>query len=98
MKNSTVIAADNAKNVFQYVQFKNGQQVGRNRPCNRARFEQLIVNSKPMKLIMETCSGAQHWARLAQSHGHQVVLIPPKVVWAYRQGQKTDANDAMPIL
>lgn len=97
MKNSTVIAADIAKNVFQYVQFKNGTQTSKNKPCTRARFEQLIVSSKPMTLVMETCTGAQHWARLAKSHGHQAVLIPPKVVWAYRQGQKTDANDTMAI-
>lgn len=50
-----------------------------------------------MTLVMETCGGAQHWARLAKRHGHKVVLISPKFVKGFRQGQKTDANDAVAI-
>jgi transposase len=97
MNNRTVIAADIAKNSFQCVNFINGKQVTKNRAFNRSRFEKLITRAKPMKLVMETCSGAQHWGRLAKSHGHDVVLIAPKFVSGFRQGQKTDANDAVAI-
>jgi len=97
MNNRTVIAADIAKSVFQCVKFKQGQQVGKNKAYKRAEFESLIVKSHPSILVMETCTGAQHWARLARQHGHEVILIPPRVVTPYRHGQKTDANDAMAI-
>jgi transposase len=97
MTNRTVIAADIAKNVFQCVEFKNGHQVKKSRSYKRQAFGQLLRTHKPMRLVMETCSGAQHWARLAERCGHETILIPPKVVSPYRQGQKTDANDAMAI-
>ena len=97
MKKNTVIAADIAKNVFECVKFENDKQVGNNRRLKRARFENMILTMKPCKLVMEACSGAQHWARLAKAHGHTVVLIHPKLVAGYRQGQKTDANDAIAI-
>lgn len=94
MNNRTVFSADIAKNVFQCVQFKNNRQIGKNKAYKRAQFAKLITQSKPGKLVMENCSGAHHWSRLAKLHGHEVVLIPPGVVTPYRQGQKTDANDA----
>ena len=97
MNNRTVISADIAKNVFQCVQFKNDKQVGKNKAYKRDQFAKLIMTSNPGKLVMETCSGAQHWCRLAKEYGHEVVLIPPRVVTPYRQGQKTDANDAPAI-
>jgi len=97
MNNRTVIAADIAKNVFQCVQFKNSQQIGKNKAYKRNDFIRLITQSKPSVFVMETCSGAQHWARLAKKHHHEVVLIAPRIVAGYRQGQKTDANDALAI-
>jgi transposase len=97
MRDRIVIAADIAKNVFECVKFKNDQQVGKNKRYKRAQFSQLLTSKEAFTLVMETCSGAQHWARLAKQHGHTVILIPPKVVTPYRHGQKTDANDAMAI-
>ena len=46
---------------------------------------------------MESCGGANYWARFVQSHGHEVMIIPPRQVKPFRTGQKTDANDAMAI-
>jgi len=97
MTHRTVIAADIAKNSFQCVQFTNDQQSSKNRAYTRRQFENLITRPKPMKLVMETCGGAQHWARIAKQHGHEVVLISPRFVKGFRQGQKTDANDAVAI-
>ena len=97
MKDRTVIAADIAKNVFECAFFKNDQQVGKVKRYKRAQFISLLNTHKHYKLVMETCSGAQHWARLAIMQGHQAVLIPPKLVAGHRQGQKTDANDALAI-
>ena len=97
MKDRTVIAADIAKNIFECVKFKNDCQVGKVKRYKRNQFSQLLVSREKFTLVMETCSGAQHWARLARQYGHEAILIPPKVVSPYRQGQKTDANDAMAI-
>jgi transposase len=66
MTNRTVIAADIAKTVSQCVEFRNGQQVKKNRSYKCQAFEQLLRTHKPMRLVMETCGGAQHWARLAE--------------------------------
>jgi transposase len=97
MKDRIVIAADIAKNVFECVKFKNDRQVGKVKRYKRDQFGKLLISREKFTLVMETCSGAQHWARLARQHGHKVILIPPKVVSPYRHGQKTDANDAMAI-
>ncbi|MFM9598117.1 IS110 family transposase, partial [Streptomyces scabiei] len=55
------------------------------------------VKAKPSVVAMEACASAQHFARTAQSFGHDVILLDPLFVKAFRQGQKTDANDAIAI-
>ena len=97
MSYRTVIAADIAKTNFQCIQFRNHQPVSKSKNYKRAAFEKLITADKPMTLVMESCSGAHHWARLAEEHGHEAVLIPPKTVTGFRQGHKTDTNDAYAI-
>lgn len=43
---------------------------------------------------MEACSGAHHWARGFQTHGHTVKLMAPKFVATYRLSGKRGKNDA----
>jgi transposase len=43
---------------------------------------------------MESCSGAHHWARQFQAHGHTVRLMAPKLVTPYRMSGKRGKNDA----
>jgi len=43
---------------------------------------------------MEACAGTHHWARILQSHGYIVKLIPPQFVKPYVKSNKNDANDA----
>jgi transposase len=95
--NNSVIGLDIAKNVFQCVLFKNDRQIGKNKTYKRQAFIDLLTTHQPANVVMEACSGAQHWARLAKAHGHEVILLPPRMVVAYRHGQKTDANDALAI-
>jgi transposase len=45
-------------------------------------------------IAMEACSGAHHWARQFQAHGHSVRLIAPKLVTPYRMSGKRGKNDA----
>lgn len=40
---------------------------------------------------------AHHWARTAQRYGHEVKIIPACAVTPFRQGHKTDSNDALAV-
>ena len=46
---------------------------------------------------METCGGANHWARLLMTKGFRVKLIPPKFVTPYVKSNKNEAKDAEAI-
>ena len=61
---------------------------------NRDQLLPLIANLPPCVIGMEACSGAHHWARLFQKHGHTVRLIAPKFVTPYRMSGKRGKNDA----
>jgi len=60
----------------------------------RAKLHELIASLPPCTIGMEACSGAHHWARLFQQHGHIVRLIAPKFVVPYRLSGKRGKNDA----
>ncbi len=54
-----------------------------------------LIAQLPACLIgMEACSGAHHWARLFQQHGHTVKLMAPNLVVPYRMSGKRGKNDA----
>ena len=48
----------------------------------------------PTVVAIEACGGSHHWARLLQSFGHEVKLIPPQYVKPYVKRGKNDAADA----
>ena len=54
----------------------------------------LIAAIPPCTIGIEACSGAHHWARQFQAHGHTVRLIAPKLVTPYRMSGKRGKNDA----
>ncbi len=97
MNKTRVIAIDLAKSVFQVCLFDRSMRVQSNRPMSRARLQTLLVRQAPAQVVMEACASAHFWGRWAQSQGHDVVLLPPRQVTPYRQGQKTDGNDALAI-
>jgi transposase len=53
-------------------------------------FEKLV----PTEIAIEACSRSHYWARLLQSFGHSVKLIPPQLVKPYVKRSKNDAADA----
>jgi transposase len=55
-----------------------------------------IANQKlePTVIAIEACGGSHHWARLLQSFGHTVKLIPPQLVKPYVKRGKNDSADA----
>ena len=46
---------------------------------------------------MEACGGAQHWARRLRALGHEVRLVPVKLVRPFVSGNKNDVQDARAI-
>ena len=46
---------------------------------------------------MEACGGSQHWARRLRELGHEVRLLPAKMVRPFVGGNKSDAHDARAI-
>ena len=44
--------------------------------------------------MIQACSTAHYWGRVAQEHGHRVTLLPPNYVRPYVRRNKTDQADA----
>jgi transposase len=89
------VGIDLAKNVFA-VHGVNALGVAelRQPKVARAKLLTLIASLPPCVIGMEACSGAHHWARLFQTHGHTVRLMAPKLVAPYRMSGKQGKNDA----
>ena len=78
--NSTTIAIDVAKSVFEVAISEQPGQVRERKRLSREQFRQFLAERPAATILMEACGSAHHWARLAQAHGHQAVLVPPHVV------------------
>ena len=93
----TVVGVDIAKRVFQlhWVDLETGEVADRR--LTRAKFLEHFANRAPCLVGMEACGGAQHWARRLQELGHEVRLLPAKMVRPFVGGNKSDAHDARAI-
>jgi transposase len=60
----------------------------------RGKLLELVASLPPCLIGMEACSGAHHWARVFQAHGHTVRLMAPKFVAPYWLSGKRGKNDA----
>lgn len=97
MEQHNVISIDLAKSSFHvYVINKNNQSTT-NRSFSRQPLKNWLARQKPSLVALEACGSAHYWARQVIAMGHQVVLLPPKVVAPFRQGHKTDETDARAI-
>ena len=93
----TVVGVDIAKRVFQlhWLDEESGEIVSVQ--LKRERFVEHFAKRAPCVIGMEACGGAQHWARKLTVMGHQVKLMPAKVVRPFVGGNKSDAHDARAI-
>lgn len=96
MAKRNVIAIDLAKDVFQVCVVSNGK-VKTNRKMRRKKLAEFLARQPQSEVAFEACSGMHYWGWVAQEHGHEVKAIPAKLVTPYRQGHKTDSNDALAI-
>ena len=95
--NRTVVGVDTAKRVFHlhWVDMETGEIADLR--LMRAKFLGHFANRAPCLVAMEACGGSQHWARRIRDLGHQVRLLPAKMVRPFVGGNKNDAHDARAI-
>lgn len=94
MQKSTTLGIDLAKNIIQVSEVKHNK-VKSNRNSTPDKFRQFLTNKKPSKIVFEACGSAHYWARQVMDMGHEAIILPAQFVAGSRQGQKTDANDAL---
>ena len=92
------IAVDLAKSVFEVAVSQRPGRVEQRRRLSRRRFLPFFAQQPPATVLLEACSSAHFWARQLRDLGHEAVLLPPRHVRPYRQGNKTDRADAKALL
>lgn len=89
------VGVDLAKNVFALHGVNEAGRPELLRPAvPRAKLLEVVAALPPCTIGMEACTGAHHWARLFEAHGHTVRLIAPKFVAPYRLSGRRGKNDA----
>ena len=97
MTKLNVIGVDLAKNVIQASILSSSNRELRNSAFSRRKFAEFLGRQRPSLVAFEACATAHYWARVAHRHGHQTKIIPAKAVAPFRQGHKTDENDALAV-
>jgi transposase len=97
MPYSTTVGVDLAKNVIQVSVVSGRGKELCNRSLTRQKFAEFLCKQKPSLVAFESCATSHYWARAAQRHGHEARIIPAKAVAPFRQGHKTDSNDALAV-
>jgi len=97
MAKLNVIGVDLAKNVIQVSVLSPSNRELRNTALTRRKFAEFLGRQRPSLVAFEACATSHYWARVAQRNGHAVKIIPAKAVFAFRQGHKTDENDALAV-
>ena len=94
---STTIAVDLAKNVFEVAISRQPGKVAERHRVSRARLLPFFAERQPAVILLEATGSAHYWGRQLRELGHQPVL-PPRAVQRYRDGNKTDRTDAKAML
>ena len=91
-RSRTVVGVDIAKRVFQlhWVETETGELMKLR--LTRAKFLEHFANRAPCLVGMEACGGAQHWARQLLALGHEVRLLPAKMVRPFGRGNKNASS------
>ena len=97
MSYSTTIGVDLAKNVIQISVISGRGKELLNRALTRRKFAEFLGKQQPALIAFEACATSHYWARVSLRHGHVARIIPAKAVAPFRQGHKTDSNDALAV-
>ena len=94
----SILGIDIAKNTFQlHGADYTGKAVFRKR-LPRHKLAAEVGTLPTCTIVMESCGGANYWARVFQRSGHTVRLISPQFVKPFVKTNKNDANDAQAIV
>ena len=93
----SMLAIDLAKGSFQVCAVTADGAVLYNRVMSRTRLAALLGAQPACVVAMEACATSHHWGRMAQSHGHEVRLVPAAYVKPFVKRQKNDRADAEAI-
>lgn len=97
MSKLNVVGVDLAKHVIQVSVLSGSNKELQNRSLTRKGFAEFLARRQRSLVAFEACATAHYWARAAQRHGHEVKIIPVRAVTPFRQGHKTDRNDALAV-
>ena len=95
--NISMLAVDLAKGSFQVCGVGPDGAVLFNRAMSRSRLLRCLAEQPACVVAMEACATSHHWGRVAQSHGHEVRLVPAAYVKPFVKRQKNDKADAEAI-
>ena len=93
----SMLAIDLAKGSFQVCAIGADGAVLYNRLLTRTRLMTLLAEQPVCVVAMEACATSHYWGRVAQSHGHEVRLVPAAYVKPFVKRQKNDKADAEAI-
>lgn len=93
----TIAGLDIAKTVFHFYGVNRAGKLVKKKLLKRGALLSFFARLAPCTVVMEACGSANHWHRQLSHLGHQVKLIPPQHVVAYRRKNKNDFNDAQAI-
>jgi transposase len=96
--NTTIVAVDLAKSVFQLAVADASWRVIEQHRLTRSQFERWFLNRNVSLVIMEACGSAHYWARQINALGIEVKLLPAAYIRAYVRRNKSDAADACALL
>jgi transposase len=85
---------DTSKHIFQLYGVNAAEAAILGKKLRRKEMVAFFQRLSPTVIAIEACGGSHHWARLLQSLGHTVKLIPPQLVKPYVKRGKNDAADA----
>jgi len=92
--NSTTIAVDLAKSVFQLSVANERGRILERHSFTRSQFERFFSTQSKTEFILEACGTAHYWGRQLLAHGHSVAILPAQYVRPFVRRTKTDCHDA----
>ena len=88
------IGMDTSKHIFQLHGVNAVEAPVLRKKLRRKDMVAFFEKLAPTVIAIEACGASHHWARLLQSFGHTVKLIPAQLVKPYVKRGKNDAADA----
>jgi transposase len=84
------VAIDLAKDVFELAFADAHGRILERKRLSRGTFSRCLTHRPSLRVVMEACGSAHHWARVFQAQGHALRLLPARDVRPYVRGNKTD--------